>query len=154
MKKAISPLLATVLLISLAIGIGYLMSNWSQTVSQTQTEKITEKMEERINCASSGIAVENITYDCSDGNFTIVIYNGGSVNLEDFKIIVKTTNLSTYTYSLIPESVLSPGYTNTYYHSGAYFSQTEISSVSVFSDTCPNDARINVEAGEINFVNC
>ncbi len=154
MKKSISPILATVLIISLTLTVAFLISNWTENISQTQTEKISENMEKKINCESSGIAVENATYDCSEGRLSLSVYNSGNINLKEFKVQIKLTNLSSYTYDLSPESYVYPGETKTYYVEYLPFDLEEIDEIITISKECPTSARIEISKSEIIPIGC
>lgn len=92
-KKAVSPLIATVLLIAFAVALGAVVMNWGRGYVDETTAFATEKSNKEIRC-SMDINMKFIEFDdvkqiCLDNgtntiNFTI--HNSGTVAIEGVKV--------------------------------------------------------------------
>jgi flagellin-like protein len=88
-KKAISPMVATVLLIAFTVAVGGVVSVWLQTFSRTTTGEVSEQTESEIYCSYAGISMSNLEY-CSS-------YLFGRLENTKFKAIGNITVQIIYT---------------------------------------------------------
>lgn len=99
-KKAISPLMATLVLISFSVGLGAVVMKWGQTYIEERAEFVQGVKETISSCNSVSfniIRVEGISQICYKGN-TIELYidNGPDINLVDIHArVVGTEGVST-----------------------------------------------------------
>jgi flagellin-like protein len=97
-KKAVSPLIATVLLIAFAVALGAIVMNWGESfVRETQTTA-EEGAEGKLDCTLLvEFEVVNAKYEESDlddeGVLTVLIRNAGDREIEEFvaQIFTNTT---------------------------------------------------------------
>jgi flagellin-like protein len=97
-KKAVSPLIATVLLIAFAVALGAIVMNWGESfVRETQTTA-EEGSEGRLDCTLMvDFEAVNAKYYENDGQkngtFTVLIRNSGDRQIEEFvaQIFTNTT---------------------------------------------------------------
>lgn len=88
--KAISPMIAVVLLIAFTVAIGGLVSVWLSTLTSSQTGTIQVSAENLAKCASSTLAASEVRW-ASPGTSRIVnvtITSGGTENLKNITITV------------------------------------------------------------------
>lgn len=78
-KKGVSPVIAYVLLISLAVGLGALVFNFYIGTTEKQTETFLDPIEGGMECDSVNI---NVGFD----NENIKIYNSGMLSINKLKI--------------------------------------------------------------------
>ena len=100
--KAISPMIAVILLIAFTVAIGGILSVWLTGLQQQQTTATGEYAEKVAKCAGVSLAIENI----SDTLFQ-VSYESGTYDLTDVNVTVVFTNTTTRTFECA--STLSPG---------------------------------------------
>ena len=89
MKKGISPLIASVLLIALVIGVAGIYSGWFTNFIKTITSMIGKHEEIRIKCTYGSISLSNLIYNTTSSNLTGEIDNTdiiplGNIDLEIF----------------------------------------------------------------------
>jgi len=81
-KKGVSPLLATILLISIAMLLMGIVWIWSESFIKTHTQTITDKSTDEINCQYGGLFIRTCTYNASTG-INLTIENSGSTKFTD-----------------------------------------------------------------------
>jgi len=80
MKKGISPLIATVLIIGFVVAIGAVVMLWGRGFVKERTEKEGALSEAKLNCNSIDLKVVDTSQD------EVTIENRGSVSIGGFKI--------------------------------------------------------------------
>ncbi len=81
-RKAVSPVLATLLMIAVAVALAVVIFAWSQGfLSSTSSAVGTEQGAQNI-AAQSQITIENVIPDASSNKTTIIIRNVGSVTVD------------------------------------------------------------------------
>jgi len=98
MKKGISPFISTVLLVAFAIAVAAVFGGWLSTFTQTTTEEIQEHSEKRVTCSYGGIALEDLKYNKTTGNFSGKVENTdiivlGNIDFEIFYTDASRTKL-------------------------------------------------------------
>jgi flagellin-like protein len=160
MKRGISPLIATVLLIGFTVILSILVVTWVSSIVETQTEGTTADVGAQKQCLES-IGDLSATFT-GTGPYTINIANSGNVNFDD--VIVQwgsasnfeTTNLSsdlggfssesstTLTLNVYDTATLIPLY-------GGVECKSITISIPIIVAVCNNDG--NCDAGE-TCINC
>ena len=77
--KGITPLLATVLLVSTVFIIGLLVTSWLGTLTRQTTEQASNKTTEATQCASAGISIEDV-YLRTPNITRVIIRNSGQAD--------------------------------------------------------------------------
>jgi flagellin-like protein len=88
MKKGISPLLATILLIGIVIALAILIWIWQSGILEDTVTKIGSKSSGQLAC-SQEIAIRVSNVECLIDKITFDVENVGSTNVNKF-VIVKT----------------------------------------------------------------
>ncbi len=103
-KKAISPLIATVLLIGATIALAALVMIWSQNLFTTTTERTGSQAETQIKCTS--YVSFSITKSCIDSTTTakITIDNNNEQPIEGFKAKVYDVDGA----AIVTDAIASP----------------------------------------------
>ena len=101
--KAISPMIAVILLIAFTVAIGGILSVWLTGLQQQQTTATGEYAEKVAKCASVSLSLTNITKDLFQ-----VSYESGTYNLTEVKIVFVNNTGGTKSV-MCPQSTLSPG---------------------------------------------
>lgn len=153
--KAVSPLIASVLLISITLTMVYLLSNWTTTFASKESRIIEGKSSTEIQCSSAGLAIDNVSYNCTAGKFSMEAYNSGSKDLTDFRIQVLLKNGSSYTLNAEPNATLYSSDSQVFYNSSINVSFSSIDRV-VFktASVCPRVARSELENAKMISYGC
>ncbi len=104
-SKGVSPLIATVALIALAIIAAYMVSSWLLPYINTTTRNIEQRNE--IECSQASVYVREAKYDCASGLLSLLTENNGDIELESFKVNIVYGNLTSVSYEL--GSKIEPG---------------------------------------------
>jgi flagellin-like protein len=128
-KKAISPLISTVLLVAFAVALGALVMNWGKIYTQQQMEYTSTKSNEELECELNvELALKEISgepqifyYNASGiKNLTFTIENQGRKDIDSLRVIVIGQNGNDINTTELPDSKIvaggtfkgSVGYTN------------------------------------------
>ena len=90
-KKAISPLIAAVLLIAFTMTIAGLMAAWAQNYIVGRTQTMTEQSEEIEKCSKADFTLESGTRK-TNSTVYIVIYNSGDLDFTDMNVFLSYSN--------------------------------------------------------------
>lgn len=104
-RKGVSPLVATALLIAIAISAALIVSSWLIPFVRDTTKDIEKKND--IDCSYASVYVREIRYDCALQKAYLLVENNGDIKLNGFKVNVLYGNASSATYSV--GSSLEPG---------------------------------------------
>ena len=99
-KKAISPIIAWILLLGFSISLAVIIFNWTRTYTQELTESTVNFVEGKIECQEVSINVI-ANEDCSQ----ITITNRGKLNIDQLAI---RTFRDDYENTLIEKDLLEP----------------------------------------------
>ena len=105
--KAISPMIAVILLIAFTVAIGGILSVWLTSVTQTQTSTTGSYAEKVSKCAGVSLSIKNITPITNNQITFRVSHESGAIPLKNVKIVVVYINGSTATLECA--SQLTPG---------------------------------------------
>lgn len=105
MKKAISPLIATVLLIAFTMAVAAILTSWVTGFTKAQTGYVGEKAEKQIKCTYATFKVQksDVVYNFSatTTKINVTVFNDGGEDLYNFTFTMitdATTNPKVYTY--------------------------------------------------------
>ncbi len=104
-RKAISPLIASVLLIAFTMAIAAILTSWVTGFTKTQTGFVGEKAEKQVKCTYATFKVQksDVVYNFSatTTKINVTVYNDGSEDLYNFTFTMitdKNTNPKVYSY--------------------------------------------------------
>lgn len=93
MKKGISPLLATVILIALTLSVAALLGSWFTSVTRMQTGIIEEAATKQVNCTAAFLEIVDVACSGSTDNIKVTITNlGNEISLYNFSTLVTLNN--------------------------------------------------------------
>jgi len=158
MKKAISPLIATVLLIAFTMTIAVLIQNFFTGFFSTQQSSTTEKSTATLNCAYAKLKINSISYNGTSTTLKARITNENQNSKDSalmnitFSIITQDGASSSYGASCnCADELLYPGDTKVYSNISVA-NGCNITSVYV-SSNCAN-AKDTAAASDIGFSGC
>ena len=92
-RRAVSPVLATLMMVAVAVAMSVIIFTWSQGfLSQTGEAASAQQAQQNI-AAQSGIAIDGVTFDTDTKEATVYVRNVGTVTI--YPAMVIATNLST-----------------------------------------------------------
>jgi flagellin-like protein len=112
MKKGVSPFIATVLLIAFAIAVAGVFGGWLSSFTKETTEEVQERSEKRVTCSYGGIALEDLRYNKTTGNFSGKVENTDIIVLGNIDFEIFYTDASRDKLDL--NMTLEPGEKNTF----------------------------------------
>ena len=136
-KKAVSPLIATVLLVMIVVSIGAAVMLALKGLTEGNLEKIEEK-ESEMECLDAGISIRKIsgTYEIcldhpdggSNGTVASLLENTGSLDITGLRYtVIGNQNVNSYNYSLSEDMAKGDmQYVNFTYEEIATFRQIEV----------------------------
>lgn len=151
LKKAISPLMATVLLLAITLAVGGILGSWFVSMSRSSIEEEEGKLIELINCTGS-LDIVKVTCNGTNTEFKVIIHNiATDINLYDFSTFALVNNVP-YTNSTGGPNSTSPlgaGEQTILEYSGctACVVNATINKVRVSPGNCPK-GWIEIDAGE------
>jgi len=95
-KKGVSPLIATVLLLLVAMGIGALVWGFMQEFVQEQTSTAATTSTELADCSKASFKITSCTYTVG-GSAILKLENTGSIDINDFWVNLQYTDNNTAT---------------------------------------------------------
>jgi len=135
MKKGITPFIAIVLLIAFAVAVAAIFGGWLSTFIQTTTGEIQEHSEKRVTCSYGGIALEDLEYNKTAGNFSGKIENTDIIVLGNIDFEIFYTDASRTKLDL--NMTLEEGEKNTFNQNVAKMNTTGYNKIRVITN-CSN----------------
>jgi len=95
MQKGVSPVLATVLLLLIAVSVAVMYFTWIVSFTGEHISEAESVGSKQIKCSNAGITITNCSYDKGATELvSVTIENTGSIDLNGFKVIVMYTDES------------------------------------------------------------
>ncbi|MBI4176811.1 MAG: hypothetical protein HY516_00425 [Candidatus Aenigmarchaeota archaeon] len=85
--KGVSPLVASVLLISFTMAIAAILATWATQYMTQQTSTLTTKGNEA-NCVYARMNLDTYTYDKAGNQLILIINNDGRIGLQNFTLFL------------------------------------------------------------------
>lgn len=96
LKRGVSPLIATIVLISFTIAIGSLVINWGKQFITAQTQGLQQA---GVECQKENIEIVESKWDNTNKKLSIIIRNMGDVEFKASTINIYLDNASVYSIS-------------------------------------------------------
>lgn len=80
MKKGVSPLVASVLLIAMSVLVTGIIFGWIKGFSVERTDEITNRSEGLTECAGSGVAIDDVYLDFPGNKSRVAVRNTGQLS--------------------------------------------------------------------------
>lgn len=150
--KGISPIISAVILIAFVVAIGGILSGWIITFAREESNNITSRGGEQITCGYSALSVNDVKYNTTNKRITVEVSNTGDLALSGFRI------QATYQNNTVSDEISPSGHNKTLREGRVMFLtdsgsiDTNIGSLSLYSEDCPVQSRTTVERKHITFV--
>ena len=140
MKKGISPLIATILLIGFVVVIAITVWFWYRGIVEEQAQKTGTTTTAQFSCASSVSILASNSY-CSESQISFDLENKGATALSNFRVIVNGDDQQT---SELSQQILPSGKVNTgiEYDSLVTGTPTEVTIIPVVSGTTCEEQKL------------
>jgi flagellin-like protein len=143
MRKGLSPLVATVMLIAITLGASALLGSWFASTIKIQTETIGESATKQINCTAAILDIVDVICSSSNQSLKVALTNIGSIELYNFSTLVKLNNTFYENSTGGPDSTnpLNPGEQTilNYYCSNTVYcvANSSVSMIRISPYNCP-----------------
>ncbi len=141
-ERGISPLIATILLVAVALSLAGILYSWSSQNAKDTTGSLTETTNDWIDCSSVDVYVDyGCEYDSTDG-LNFILYDKSTVELDDNLIMTVIDANNT-----IRSATFEPSFTgnamainNTVYSNDSDFQDLAepLKKVQIHVDSCPD----------------
>jgi flagellin-like protein len=111
-RKAISAMIATVLLIAFTVAVGGILSMWLTSLTSTQTTTTGAAAEKQILCSRSVLTISEVRYSGPAALNVTVVYTYGTEQLSNYTFYV-VDDARNSAASLQPAQTMNPGDSNT-----------------------------------------
>ena len=91
-RKAVSDMIATVLLIAFTVAVAGIVSVWIRDFTSTTTEQVSEQSAKELYCAYGGISVSSLRYCSGSGSLSGIVTNTNLVDLGNITLQVLFDN--------------------------------------------------------------
>lgn len=98
--KAISPLIATVLLIAFTVAVGGILSLWLTTFTKSQTTIVGQRSETDLQCSYGAISISDLKYSSGGRTLSGRIENTRIISLGNITLQIIWANSSLTKYNL------------------------------------------------------
>lgn len=140
MRKGISPMVATVLLLAIAVAITGIIGPELISFIKSQAQESTSRSEEEITCSRSGLYIRDAVYNTTSGYLKFKVENTGYESLTDFRLNLIYANDTSGTYKFLGSSETLPTGGIRWFQSEATV-DSSFTDLIVYSKTCPSVAR-------------
>ena|GEM_PF-805543 len=142
--KAVSPLIATILLVAVALAITGILYSWSQTYVKRETQNISDLTADQIGCSYAAIELSECAYNTSTG-LSFWLDNIGRADLNggiDITVIDSANNEATGTItSVIAKGAIKPIKTSTLTTASSFLNLTApLKLIKVYPKKCSEKA--------------
>ncbi len=106
--KAISPMIAVVLLIGFTVAVGGILSVWLSTLTTSQTTTVSSGTEKQVKCTASSLKVSEVRFPTGTGRSYVnvsVVYETGTESLSNITVEITArgvTDLVNSTETVVP----------------------------------------------------
>jgi len=91
-SKAVSPLIASVLLIAFTVAVAGIVSGWLQGFTRSTTSTVTSQSQTELTCSYAGMSLSAVKYGSSDSTLSGSIENTGQVGIGGITLQIFFTN--------------------------------------------------------------
>jgi flagellin-like protein len=144
-RKAVSPLIATILLVAVALSLAGILYSWSSQNAKETTSNMSETTTQWSNCSSVNLYIQNCRYD-SESGVSLILYDDSQIEIDNnLSLIVIDVNSDIATSSFAPNfsnSVMSVKTSNFSNAEDFHNLGEPIDRVRIFVDSCPDRAAI------------
>ncbi len=110
-KKGISPILAAVLMVAIAVTVVPIFAGWFNTLIGSTTKTVENKTDETVRCNAASLSIEDVYLDNANSRARMIVRNSGYTN-EQVRSAVVYSNTGTPATNLteFPVNVTRGGY--------------------------------------------
>ncbi|MBS3056101.1 MAG: hypothetical protein J4473_01560 [Candidatus Aenigmarchaeota archaeon] len=164
MSKGVDPLIASAVLIIIAVASWIIVSNWVKQISSDQAETIKNQSETSLRCTYADMYIDRFIIDCNstctNANHTIItiVKNSGEIPIYASNIYITNKTGSVFSFSANITKIGAGDMVNLTILSEAdctgFNSSSKIKEILVSSTNCPSDAYDSFDANDVEFQRC
>jgi len=83
MRKGISQILSSVLLLAITVSVAGIYSQWAPSFSTNTSQQVADQAENKLKCENAAFGVSEVEYDITGNLLKLRISNGGTINFND-----------------------------------------------------------------------
>lgn len=83
MKKGISEIISSVLLLAIAVSVAGVYSQWAPDFSRNTSEEIANQADNQLKCSNAAFSVSSVEYDTVTQTLSLETSNKGTINFEN-----------------------------------------------------------------------
>lgn len=83
MRKGISEIVSSVLLLAIAVSIAGVYSQWAPDLSRNTSEQITDQADNQLKCSNAAFGTTEVKYDKVSQTLTFELSNKGTINFNN-----------------------------------------------------------------------
>ena len=138
-NRGVNPLIATILLLLIALAISGLLYSWLAGYTAEKTTQASEKSEAQFTCSKGNFKVNSCDYMPSDGNIKFTLENVGDIDLNGWTIFVEYTNGTIDRVLSTDRNLLKRGYL--YQNKSGFTTSKAIKTIKFVPTNCPEVAQ-------------
>jgi len=160
LMKGFEPLIATVVLIIIAVAVAAMITNWQSWFLPSYSEQLANQSLSQLQCARAGLMLDNVTYNCSNlclpgVNHVInaTVRNTGDISLPIYKMYLENNAGQIFEFNLNTTLALDQTYDFTNTSSMSCFGINHSISRIALVTACPGMPSI-FDGSIITWINC
>lgn len=83
MRKGISEIISSVLLLAIAVSVAGVYSQWAPDLSRNTSQEITNQAENQLKCSNAAFGISKVKYDTVGQSLIFEISNEGTISFND-----------------------------------------------------------------------
>lgn len=83
MRKGISEIISSVLLLAIAVSVAGVYSQWAPDLSRNTSEHITDQSDNQLKCGNAAFGTSEVKYDTVSQTLTFELSNKGTINFNN-----------------------------------------------------------------------
>lgn len=151
MEKGISPLIASVILVAIAVSAAAIAGPEVMRFVRKIAEDTGDRTSEEIECSRAGIYVREAAYNTTTDELKFQVENTGYQDLKDFRADVFFVNGTSSTYFFYGSGETLPGKSSRWFTANRTVDSGAFESIVIISETCPGTGRATVSNSSIDF---
>lgn len=86
-SKGISPIIASVLLVAVSLGVVGVFSGWAPELIESITDQTSNQTEQTLECEQASMEIISAFHDTNSQNTTVSMRNRGSITLDEVTLV-------------------------------------------------------------------
>lgn len=163
MQKGVSPLLAAVFTVAMAITLAAFVGGWLTNFSSERSERLENTTKSQLECQFADIFIRNATYNCSSDcaagvahNLTVTVVNSGKLKVALNNLVVENSTGDIFTFGINSTAidVGSVATIESVHNTSCSGINRTVEKIIINSPTCPTTAYDSIDGDQVVFLSC